>query len=114
MLEVVIEVLVMEVDKMADEVTDMVTDMILAIGDTYNLHDSWRFACGNVLKWGLAKIRLNFMILKHIMTDDYKAPLLLKGPLLFVSPLNDFYAIMSGDPKKMFEGISDIGGNVNC
>ena len=48
------------------------------------------------------------------MTDDYKAPLLLKGPLLFVSPLNDFYAIMSGDPKKMFEGISDIGGNVNC
>ena len=49
MLEVVIGVLVMEVDKVADEVTDMevdkvtdmkipiedLTDMILAIGDTY-------------------------------------------------------------------------------
>ena len=77
MLEVVIEVLVMEVDKVADEVTDMVADMILAIGDTYNLHDSWRFACGNVLKWGLAKIRLNFRTSKHIMTDDYKTTRLL-------------------------------------
>ena len=49
MLEVVIGVLVMEVDKVADEVTDMevdkvtdmkisiedLTDVILAIGDTY-------------------------------------------------------------------------------
>ena len=49
MLEVVIGVMVMEVDKVADEVTDMVvdkvtdmkipiedlTDVILAIGDTY-------------------------------------------------------------------------------
>ena len=41
MLEVVIEVMVMEVDKVADEVTDMkipiedFTDAILAIGDTY-------------------------------------------------------------------------------
>ena len=49
MLEVMVGVLVMEVDKMADEVTDMevdkvtdmkipiedLTDVILAIGDTY-------------------------------------------------------------------------------
>ena len=59
MLEVVIGVLVMEVDKVADEMTDMevdrvtdiripiedLTDVILAIGDTYRnyLRSDWEF-----------------------------------------------------------------------